>query len=83
MMNLSITIEVNDQAPKIELCGDNCKFLLKGNCRLFKKQLEDYSHPKIEGYSEGETIDYGKTQILSSWKRCEECIHIFYSYCDS
>lgn len=82
-MNLSITIEVDNAAPEIELCGMNCKFISKeGKCKLFDIPLEDYSRNKIDDFN-GKDIIYDNVKIIKNWERCAKCIHIFYSYGDS
>jgi hypothetical protein len=82
IMELSITIEIGDEAPNIELCGENCKFLKNGNCRLFDKELEEYGYNKIEDFDE-KTITYEKTIAFHKWKRLVKCMNIFYSFGDS
>ena len=76
-MKLSIIIEVDDMVPNMELCGKNCKYLTKGRCQLFREQLEDYSHNKIDDF-DGTTIVYDKTQIIHSWYRSKKCVEFFY-----
>jgi hypothetical protein len=81
-MKLRITIEVDDRAPNEEYCENRCKFLDKGRCRLFDKDLEDYSDNKIAGTVAG-TIVYEKIREIHAWKRCEQCIEMFYNFGDS
>ena len=76
-MKLSITIEVDDAAPNIELCGKNCKYLAKGICQLFGEQLTDFGHNKIDDFDET-TIVYDKTQIIHAWYRSKKCVEFFY-----
>jgi hypothetical protein len=77
-MEMSITIDINDAAPEIELCGEKCKFLKKGYCELFGKQLEEHSHSKIDDF-DGKNIVYEETSAFYTWKRYEQCIKLFYS----
>jgi len=78
-MKRSITIEIDDNSPNIELCGEKCKFLKTGVCELFKKQLEEYGVKKINNFDE-KTIEYENVIAFSKWKRYEHCIYIFYSF---
>ena len=77
-MERSITIEIDDKAPDIELCGTNCKYLIKGFCELFGKQLDEYDHSKIDDF-DGKNIVYEETTAFYTWKRYEQCIKLFYS----
>jgi|TergutMp193P3_1026864.scaffolds.fasta_scaffold25188_3 hypothetical protein len=77
-MELSIAIEIDDRAPDIELCGTNCKYLKNGLCELFGKQLDEYSHNKIDDF-DGKNIVYEETSAFYTWKRYEPCIKLFYS----
>jgi len=74
-MKRSITIEIDDRAPCIELCGKNCRFLGKEGyyCKLFDKDLEEYGHNKIENY-DGKTVRYENVKVIDSWKRIGKCI---------
>jgi len=47
-MKLSITIEVNDAAPTVELCGEKCRFLGKGYCSLFQEKLETHGNNQFK-----------------------------------
>ena len=80
-MKLSITIEIDDRAPNEEFCGSSCKGLNKGICHLFNIQLEDYSDNKIDGVV-GQKIIHERMREIFSWKRCKQCIDMFYSFCD-
>ena len=80
-MKLSISIEIDDAAPNIELCGENCQFLKKGNCQLFNIELEENGQRKIDDF-DGKTIVYDDTVSFFSWKRNKKCIDIFYAFCD-
>jgi hypothetical protein len=51
-------------------------------CHLFNKRLEDYSLNKIDDFNDG-AIVYDKSSVIHAWKRCDECINIFYSFCDN
>jgi hypothetical protein len=81
-MKLSITIEVDDRLPNEEFCGIGCKGLGKGICHMFNIQLEDNSHNKIDNFN-GQKITYDKTSVISEWKRCQQCIDMFYQFCDT
>jgi len=80
-MRQSITIEIDNSSPNIELCGEECKFLKTGICELFEKRLEEYGFNKINNF-DGKTIEYDKLLAFSKWKRYEHCIFIFNSFAD-
>ena len=80
-MKLSITIEVDDRAPNEEFCGEKCKCLKSGICKLFDIKLESYGDNKVDNMKNG-TIVYEKTQEIHTWKRHKQCIDKFYSFCD-
>jgi hypothetical protein len=77
-MKLSITIEIDDAAPEIELCGKNCEYNKNGYCELFGKKLDEYSYKKIEDFDE-KNIVYEKIPAFDAWKRYDLCIKLFYS----
>ncbi|GHV15970.1 hypothetical protein FACS189493_0870 [Spirochaetia bacterium] len=79
-MKRSITIEIDDRAPEIEICGEHCKFLGKnGNCLLFNIELEDHSEHRITGDGKGK-MSIEKPQELVGWRRHKQCIDVFYAY---
>jgi len=80
-MKRSITIEIDNDSPNIELCGEKCKFFKENTCKLFEKELEEYGYNKINDF-DGKNIEYDKLLAFSKWKRCEHCIFIFNSFCD-
>jgi hypothetical protein len=80
-MKRSITIEIDDRAPNEEYCGSSCKGFGKGICHMFNTKLEDYSDNIIVDF-ENNTIDSEATRVIHAWKRCEQCIKMFYSFVD-
>jgi len=81
-MKRTITIDVDDRAPEEELCGETCIGLGKGGiCRMFNMQLEDSSYNKISG-DDTKTVMYEDTKVIQAWKRCKQCIFVFYSLAD-
>jgi len=80
-MERSITIEIDNNSPNIELCGEKCKFRKENNCKLFEKELEEYGYKKINNF-DGKTIEYDELLAFSKWKRYEHCIFIFNSFGD-
>jgi len=81
-MKLSITIEIDDRAPDVEYCGENCKFLNRGICHLFNEKLNNDSLNKADESGDG-TIVYEKTATILGWKRHRRCIEVFYGFGDS
>jgi len=81
-MKRSITIEIDERSPDIELCGKNCKFLGKEGylCKLFDKDLEDYGHNKVKNHDG--TIVYENTIAIDSWRRDKKCIEVFSCFND-
>jgi hypothetical protein len=78
-MTLFIEIEVDDRAPVVEYCGEGCKCLNKGICHLFNAKLEDDSMNKIDDNKDGKIV-FDETRTINGWKRCKQCIEIFYIF---
>jgi hypothetical protein len=78
-MELTITIEVDDRAPKEEYCGENCKFFVKGYCNLFDERLEDDSYNKMD-VSDDNKINLEKTKEIRGWRRNKKCVEHFYVF---
>ena len=66
-MIIPIYIEISDETPSE--CGDNCPFLIDGDCALFPKEgLDDVVLP------EGHTW---QTDCVPNKQRCWSCICSF------
>jgi len=79
-MKLCIEIEVDDKALNEELCGKGCKGLNKGICHIFNVQLEANSVNKIDDISADGSLVYDEIKMFHEWKRCEQCIKLFYNF---
>ena len=75
-MKLYIEIEVNDNAPNEEFCGEGCKGLSIGNCQIFDIKLDDDSSSKFDDIKNGTA----ETQVIHGWRRCKSCIEKFYNF---
>jgi len=79
-MKRTITIDIDDRAPQEEFCGANCKGLGEGGiCRIFNTKLDDSSYNKISS-EDSKTIEVEDTKVIQAWKRCKQCILMFYSF---
>ena len=76
-MKLCIEIEVDDRAPNEEFCGKGCIGFNKGICHIFNTKLEDYSGNNFNDIKSGNT----ETQVIYEWRRCKQCIDLFYIFC--
>jgi len=48
---------------------------------MFNIKLDDNSHNRIKNF-DGKKITYDETSVISEWKRCQQCIDMFYQFCD-